>query len=190
MRLFLSWLFWPLVFASLGGVAVTGWGLLKFGSLGATLAFFHGHVLYAGLGSKNLGKIPVNKPVSVSFQVKNLTSQTVKVLGAETSCGCITVSDLPVKIGAGAECELTFLLVPPEQAVGMPFYQAVRLFLDVPGPTVILQMEAEVVSKEEEVGEYIRHPQRSTVALATVAKRVISGKTSPWLIRGFYPLLK
>lgn len=153
MRLFLSWLYWPLVFATLGGVAGTGWGMLKFGSLGATFAYFHGHVLYAGSGPKNLGKIPANKPAPVSFLVKNLTSQTVTVLGAETSCGCVTVSDLPVKIGPGAECELTFMVVAPEQAVGKAFQQAIRLFLDVPGPSVILQLEAEVVANEEPVGK-------------------------------------
>jgi Protein of unknown function (DUF1573) len=55
----------------------------------------------------DLGKIPVNKPVTIEFEFTNTSDTAVIVIDAKASCGC-TVADYPKQpIAAGKSAIIT-----------------------------------------------------------------------------------
>jgi hypothetical protein len=94
----------PLVFL---GVTV-GWAFFRSGSWVLILPYLRGERLLVEPTTVRLGD---QKPGGVAeFQVRvvNATPGDVRLLGAQKSCSCITVDDLPLLIPAGQFLELQF----------------------------------------------------------------------------------
>jgi hypothetical protein len=96
----------PIVFL---GVAV-GWAYFRSGSWALVLPYLSGERLLVEPTMVQLGE---QKPGAVAeFRVRllNATPGDVRLLGAQKSCSCITVDDLPLSIPAGHSLELQFLV--------------------------------------------------------------------------------
>lgn len=154
MRRFLVWLRVPLFLAAMGGVTVGIWLGGRFdSSLPAARAYLRGDVLFADDPDRALGEIPAGKRATVSFEVRNLLSRAVTVVGAETSCGCVATDELPLVIQPGKRRAITFSVLPTAGDVGRPFEHIVRLFADVSGPPLVLRVRAEVVRSSNPGGQ-------------------------------------
>jgi len=65
----------------------------------ATAAYLQGYLVYPDSRIKYLGKVPPNQRTEVVFVMQNLTSKPITVQAVETSCSCVTMSELPMTIG-------------------------------------------------------------------------------------------
>ncbi|HVA49367.1 MAG TPA: MauE/DoxX family redox-associated membrane protein, partial [Pirellulales bacterium] len=72
------------------------------------------------------------------FSVRNSTEQTIRILGAQTSCGCASIDDLPIAIEAGGRRLVRFRIssAPP----GETATHEARLFIDRASPRIMLQV--------------------------------------------------
>lgn len=90
-----------LFFVALPALSVIAWGYVRFGSASAMVAVLSGHSLAVSPGVQHLGKVSGGEHRTTRFAVRNLTSRTVRILGASSHCGCVVVSDLPLDVRAG-----------------------------------------------------------------------------------------
>jgi hypothetical protein len=85
---------------------VFGWAYLQTRSAALVIPLLSGERLLVEPTAISLGQ---QKPRAVSernVRIVNLTSDKVTVLGAERSCGCITMDDFPLLIPAGESREV------------------------------------------------------------------------------------
>ncbi|HUE13088.1 MAG TPA: hypothetical protein VMR25_02885 [Planctomycetaceae bacterium] len=85
-----------------------GWAYFRSGSWVLVLPYLSGERLLVEPTTVRLGE---QKPGTVAeFQVRvlNATPGDVRLLGAQKTCSCITVDDLPLLIPAGHSLELQF----------------------------------------------------------------------------------
>jgi hypothetical protein len=86
-----------LAFFVLISLALIGYGIYQFGSVGAFIAMARGNALHIEPAELFVGEVELGKSQNVSIRLRNLTSKRLKVLGSETSCGCAVSGDeLPV----------------------------------------------------------------------------------------------
>lgn len=75
--------------------------ILLFGSVSAAMTFFSGQRLVVDSSSKFGGSVEKGDFVDVIYKLSNLSRQSVRVIGAKSSCSCLGVLDLPIAIGIG-----------------------------------------------------------------------------------------
>lgn len=69
-------------------------------------------------------------PIPLSVSVRNLTSGSIRIVGARTSCRCLTLAPLPVTLPPHSSTAFTFQIV---RALNAPFEEQIRLFTDPGG---------------------------------------------------------
>lgn len=84
--------------------------ILLFGSISAAMTFFSGQRLVVDSSSKFGGSVAHGDSVDVIFELRNLSRQSVRVIGAKSSCNCLAVLDLPIAIGIGESKDLRLRL--------------------------------------------------------------------------------
>ena len=103
-----------------------------------------GYVLSADEFAKPLQIDRPGASANVGFLLKNLTNDRVSVVGIETSCGCLSITELPFTILPRQELELTFVVKSDPRWRGKLITQHARLLLDVPSPGTQLQIHTRV----------------------------------------------
>lgn len=102
---------WLSAAPSLGGIllvplAFMAWALMAFGSTGDAFLYLRGHRL---LIEPDVATVQDGRPGEereAVFRVRNLSGHPVRILGAATSCTCISTDTLPITIGPGRFCDL------------------------------------------------------------------------------------
>lgn len=112
------------------------YGRFAFGSVGAALAAAQGYVLYCEESTVWVGAQAPGEKVMAEFTLNNLTNRPVRIVGARTTCGCLRVEDLPRVVPIGESTVLRVAVVPSAGAVGEPFQEGFRLYVDVPSREV------------------------------------------------------
>ncbi len=74
-----------------------GIGLHQFGSVGNSIAFLRGETVHVGNPSQTINVMP-HQPFEVSYDVVNLSNYPIKIIGAQSSCTCTSVSELPMTL--------------------------------------------------------------------------------------------
>lgn len=126
------------------------WGLVEFGSLRAVVGYVQGYAVVPDSFSRDLGPIRVREKTPVQFRLTNVSGASVKVLGANTTCTCMLVSELPMVIDPGHVADFSINVRPGPSNVGKPFSHDVELYLDAPSVPVVLTISAEVRAVREE----------------------------------------
>jgi hypothetical protein len=108
-------------------------GVLRFGSVGATLASVQDYALYVEPGSHDLGIVDDDLQCVVSIRLSNLTTGPVTLLGTEPSCCCSVLSELPLTIRPGERRTIWVSVNPRRLAKGERFEQVLSFYQDVPG---------------------------------------------------------
>jgi Protein of unknown function (DUF1573) len=92
----LSWMSLTLIITNIGLVSIAAIALYVFGSFGAALAYFSGDRLIADAYSRSVGIVSVGEQHAVFFKIRNMSNQTVRIVGADSSCTCLVTDQLPV----------------------------------------------------------------------------------------------
>ena len=98
----------------------------------------------------DLGMVAPGERRSFDVRVQNISTRQVKIVGATTSCSCLTIDVLPDHLEAGAEDRVQLSLVFPERPGR--FEQAVIIYVDAPQLEVTGRIVAHVVG-DSPVGE-------------------------------------
>jgi hypothetical protein len=119
-----------------GAACVLGIGgaasIVTFGSVDAGLAYLRGEQLYASPFSVALGTVTAGDAGDFTVTVRNLSSRPLRLLGAKTSCSCITSAELPLEIAAGESRLVHFSIRAPESDA--EFAYVIEFYSDVIGP--------------------------------------------------------
>jgi hypothetical protein len=119
--------------------------VLAYGSLGAGISKLQGYALAIDSPARSLGSITADTETHVSFDVQNLESDSVTILGAKTTCRCTTVSDLRLMLAPGEHAQLTIAVKPRSGDVGKGIKSSVLLYLDKPSRRLVLTVQAGVL---------------------------------------------
>jgi Protein of unknown function (DUF1573) len=126
---------------------IAGYGRYHFGSLSRALAYASGdRVLVDERQKALLGMLAGSKSV-VQYSITNLTGRDLKILGADTSCTCTSIENLPLTVARGMSKELTVSISAPRQPG--PTSASIILFTDYDSqPTVPLEFVGTVVGSQ------------------------------------------
>ena len=130
-------------------LALGVWGWYVYGSCYAGPAILRGDIFLIDSNNKFFGKIPAKKSSLAWFEITNLRSCPVTVLGATTNCGCVYAEKLPVTLAASERTTIRFLMTPRPTDMGKSFSQRVLLLVDSPGPPVVLTVAAQVQDHDD-----------------------------------------
>jgi hypothetical protein len=157
--------------SGLGGIGLFVLVLLGavvwFGNVGTMIAYVNGEAVYLYPKNMNFGNQKPGSEIVSVFYMKNMTSQEVSVVGEESSCDCVSSTELPITARAGETIELrvkaqlpkyrkdydqviSFIVAEPERLVMHP----VRVTATIPNP-----LEK---NKTEELEEYGDTPSNYT----------------------------
>ncbi len=81
---------------------------LAFGSLRNMSAYFRGSFIVAEPDVCEVGPVELDKEYTAKFTLRNITSEPVVVLGAQTCCGCRLRSSMPHTINPNGSSEIEF----------------------------------------------------------------------------------
>jgi hypothetical protein len=87
---------------------LAGWAYFHSGSLALVLPFLGGERLFIEPTAIQLGDQEPGAAAEPVVRIVNSTGKQVRVVGAETSCSCVALDDLPLSIPAGESRELQF----------------------------------------------------------------------------------
>jgi len=124
----------------------------EFGSVSAGFAFLQGHVVFVAKSQESSQPVNPGEKGSVKFLLQNLTGRAVDVYCANSSCGCVTPEDLPLRLGPGEVRRLRFFVATHGGEVRERQVAEVSLAFDPPGRPVLLRMTVPIrktqISKE------------------------------------------
>jgi len=72
-------------------------GLNRFGSVGNSIAFLRGETVHVGNPSQTIIVKP-HQPFEVNYDMVNLSNAPIKIIGAQSSCTCTSISALPMTL--------------------------------------------------------------------------------------------
>jgi hypothetical protein len=116
------------------------WSESQNGGLRAALAAWNGSVLVPERSTYSMGSVEGGARHQADFQIHNVTSNPVKVIGGEPDCSCVALTGLPLQIAAHSTKTLRIEVTPSERHAG-PFEHHVYLHLDTDSPSLILTVE-------------------------------------------------
>jgi len=135
---------WPvgigMVLAGFAASVVT----IKYGSLDGARARFGGAMLFCEVPTQHVGPILAGELAAVEYDLRNLTSEPVKIYGAYTECSCTVVGDLPLEIQPGETSPLCVTVGTDPVDAGKMFETKVELYYGPAGPPLVLQMSVNI----------------------------------------------
>ena len=124
----------------------TIYGAVRFGSMAKTLASLRGESLWVDEESKRM-TIKAGDPLTINYDVSNLSNAKISIIGANMSCSCTSAQDLPMTILAAETRTIRINVTVPEEE--NDFSGTVRLFSDDPRqPTLDLSFTIHVIGKK------------------------------------------
>jgi len=89
-------------------LALAGWAAFRYGTPAAALGMVRGDVLWPDSRSRFVGRVRLGEASRASFTILNLSSHRVTLMGSTSSCGCASISGLPVDLEPAARYDLWF----------------------------------------------------------------------------------
>ena len=106
----------------------------KTGSFQLAWPYLQGQKLVIRPQFLNLGVRPRKSVAESSVEIANIGSQVVTLVGAQPSCGCLTVSEFPIEIPPGTSHTLLLKLSTLGEAGNIN--HTVKIFSDCPQHTI------------------------------------------------------
>ena len=78
--------------------ACAAYGMARFGSITAALSYAGGQRILVDTALKSLGNVAPGSSSTLKFTLRNLTDHSVTIQGAQSSCTCAIVNDVPCVI--------------------------------------------------------------------------------------------
>ena len=124
--------------------AFAGWAWFRFGSIEHALAYARGERLFVEHPSRSLGAVEAGRLYRVDFRLSNDSDQPIRVVGFRSSCGCTTMSDLPMLIPPADMRSITVRLNP--SASSLVSDSQLRVYTDhPPKPELSLRLIANII---------------------------------------------
>ncbi len=105
------------------------YGMARFGSIPRAVASLRGENLFADESSKVVN-VEAGKPFSVDYTITNLSRSPIKLIGANMSCSCTSIDDLPLIIESSNSRTIKINVNAPGEESN--FSGQVELFTDDP----------------------------------------------------------
>lgn len=124
---------------------VCGYAWLAFGSLRNMSAYLAGDCIVTEPSILDLGQVELGHEYTADFVVRNVSSDSVMVLGAKSCCGCGVLSGLPVTLQAHQETTVSLWLRIPSKQPETPLAWRALLLTDKGGgrgPMLTVHAEA------------------------------------------------
>lgn len=119
-----------LLMSAAGAAAVSRIVIWRFGSIAAGIARANGQSLLADGSVKSLDGVPPNGVARLEFKIRNLTGHPIRLQGAQTSCSCATVEQVPQTLKPWSEGTIVAHIQTDKAGVRMK--GAVSLITDEP----------------------------------------------------------
>jgi len=119
-------------------VLLVGVAYLRYGSASNAIAYLNGEYIVADRRIENLGLVEPDKEFPVTFNLTNVHSSPIKLVGANCSCSCILPPSMPMELAGGETTPVTFNYHSPDTA--QAFEQLIELYFDGPLPSVHLKI--------------------------------------------------
>jgi hypothetical protein len=74
--------------------------VIFFGSLDSALGYLSGRSLLVTPVERFIGEVEASQQVTTAFLLRNISGEPIRILGADASCGCVAIEDLPVTVPA------------------------------------------------------------------------------------------
>jgi len=122
--------------ALLLGSALIGFVRWRTGSMGRVWPYLVGQRLLIEPTDLDLGDGEREGVLERELRVLNLAPRPLMLLGAQRSCGCITLDEFPIVVPAGEERHLRLRIGMP--GTPMSFEHSIRFFSDEPGGSSVV----------------------------------------------------
>ena len=127
-----------LLLSILGGAAY-----LRFGSIRDILAYLDGKTITISPQTFDVGPYGDGDVKLARFAVANRGRLPILIIGGQTSCSCVSLCELPIRIEAGSSADLSFSLKLKAGRPSLP--QSILLYTDMPDqPTIALRVDGSV----------------------------------------------
>lgn len=140
--------FLALCVISMPFIGIFACGLVFYGKAGALFAVLRDEALLIDGSPRYIGSVAPSRDRIVYFDVLNLRSKPVTVVGAQSTCGCAQLQRLPLTIDSRQTSKLELLVRPTPTQAGKDFRQRILLLLDVPSSPLILEIDG-IVDRDE-----------------------------------------
>jgi hypothetical protein len=122
---------------------------LRWGSIGDGMAWLGGTQLIVGPQEIDLGDVQCGATQELSVRVRNLGGGPVDLIGASTSCGCLTPSGVPTTVAGLGECEVTSRLTVPRKEGS--FEHTLTIYSELDSQTLLpIKIEGNAVDERKE----------------------------------------
>jgi hypothetical protein len=125
----------PIAFVLVAVVFISWW---QFGGISPAIAWVRGEIVYAMPHEEQ--PLQVGMPSTVSVSIRNLRNYPIKVIGAETDCGCVVTGGLPLEVAASSADQFTVKITPKATDAGRVLSREVALLLDVESKPIIVRV--------------------------------------------------
>jgi hypothetical protein len=120
------------------------YGIIRFGSIAAALSWAGGKRILVDAPVKSFGEVALGATASLNYTLRNETSHRITIQGAQSSCSCTVVDDVPCVIEPGASRTIGLKIAAPidkdEVAGNISLYTD-----DRDTPVIVLGYEGRVV---------------------------------------------
>jgi len=113
------------------GCTFLGIGWWRSGGMATSWAYLQGERLIFTPANIIIDNAKPNEVIERTVLVRNLSNETVTLLGSQKSCGCITLNDFPIEIKPHQRYELTIKIDIPKKPE--PIDNFVKVFTDLEG---------------------------------------------------------
>lgn len=107
---------------------VAGFGYWRFGSTANAVAYLHGDYILADHTVEQLGSVDPGKTIDVTFNLTNLSSNSIRLVNANCSCSCLLPPSMPIDLPGGETTPVVFNFHSPKTA--MEFEEVIQLYFD------------------------------------------------------------
>jgi hypothetical protein len=111
-------------------------GYARFGSLSAALAAARGERVHVPEKTKVLGNVISGSQSTVSWQVTNVSSNPIGLIGSLTSCTCTSLDKLPPVLQPRESAVIKATILIPK--VGRSMSGSIKLFTDEPSQREVI----------------------------------------------------
>ena len=134
---------WPAVFIFVMALATmgwTGWSALTVKPVGPGVRMTPGTFA---------ADAAVGDTVTATFMIENRTPGIVKLLGARTSCGCMSVGGVPAEITPGYRGAVTLVIKVGKPDPSGSTHQSFALLSNVPDLALLATVEIKIVPTKQ-----------------------------------------
>ncbi len=119
---------------------------ILFGSTDSAVSYATGARLLANSSTHYVGRLQAEQFGSATFQIRNYSNQSIRILGAKASCRCVALDDLPITLTPGTSGDLHIRMKARRGGLPQLQREMATLITDDPARSLTLTVTAGVMS--------------------------------------------